>query len=162
MRKLMWLTVGFALACVIGVYVTTGNWLLLMGGISLSAGVPLFFLKKRSTTVAAVVLLGCVFGFLWLWCYHHFYLDVAKAYDGKTVNTTVTVSDYSFDTDYGIAADGKITLEDETYNIRIYLVGEGFLAPGDKVTGNIRLRMTIHGSNQPSTYHEGNGTVFLG
>lgn len=162
MRKLMWLTVGFVMACVIGVYVTSGNWLLLMAGISLAAGVPLFFLKKRSTTVAAVVLLGCVFGFFWLWGYHWFYLDTAKDYDGKTVCTTVTVSDYSFETDYGIAADGKIVLENETYNIRIYLVGEGFLAPGDKVTGDIHLRMTLHGSNQPSTYHEGNGTVFLG
>lgn len=162
MRKLMWLTVGFVIACLIGVYVTSGNWLLLMGGVCFAAGIPLFFLKRKNTTVAAVVMLGCVFGFSWLWCYHHFYLDTAKAYDGKTVNTTVTVSDYSFDTDYGIAADGKILLEDETYNIRIYLVGEGLLAPGDKVTGNIRLRMTIHGSKQPSTYHEGSGTVFLG
>lgn len=162
MRKLMWLTVGFVLACVVGVYVTTGHWLMLMGLVCLCGGIPLFFLKKKYPTIAAIVLLGCVFGFGWLWCHHRFYLDTAKAYDGKTIKTIVTVSDYSYDTDYGIAADGKITLKDKTYNIRIYLVGEGFLAPGDQIMGDVRLRMTIHGSKQPSTHHEGTGTVFLG
>lgn len=162
MRRLLWLTVGFAAACVVGVYVTAGNWLLLMGLFSVLAGIPLFFLKTKHSTQAAIALFGCLVGFLWLWGYHQLYLNTVKDYDGQTVEATVELSDYSYETSYGIAADGRIVLEGKQYQIRTYLVGTGELKPGDTVTGKLRLRMTVEGGKQAATHHQGDGIFLLG
>lgn len=162
MRKLMWLTIGFAAACVVGVYITAGNWLLLMAAVCVAAAIPLFLLKQKRSKIAAVSLVGCVVGFLWLWGYHQLYLNTAKSYDGKTTTATVEISDYSYETSYGCAADGKIRLKDKTYQIRVYLTGDEGLSPGDQVTGKIRLRMTIEGSLQSPTHHQGDGIFMLG
>lgn len=162
MRKLMWLTIGFAAACAVGVYITAGNWLLLMGAFCLAAAVPLFLLKRNYAKIAAVALLGCVVGFLWLFGYHQLYLNTAKDYDGKTITTTIEISDYSYETSYGFATDGKISLKGKTYHIRTYTAGEDTLSPGDQVSGKVRLRMTVEGSLQSATHHQSDGIFLLG
>ena len=162
MRKLMWLAIGFAIACIVGVYLVFGNWLLLLFGVALTASIPLFLLKTKNSRVTAFALLGCALGFLWLWGYHTLYLNTLKPYDGQTLYTTVEVRDYSFETSYGCAADGRITLEGKTYKVRIYLPESEAVAPGDQIEGKLRLRMTIAGGKQPATHHQGDGIFLLG
>lgn len=162
MRKLMWFTVGFVIACAVGVYLLSDTWLLLLGIICLASSVSFLFIKTKHSKIISVILLGLVIGVTWLYGYQRIRLDTVRKHDGKTVRTTIEVTDYSYPTDYGIAFDGKIRLEGKRYNIRCYLAGEKSVCPGDQVKGNIRLRMTLDGGKQDGTYHQGDGIFLLG
>ena len=159
MRILMLFTIGFAVACAIGAYLGIYPVLIAFGLVL--AGV-LLFVRYRPAKIAAVVLLGFSVGILWGFLYQAWYIDSAKAYDGQEVSASVLISDYSFTTDYGVAADGKISLEEKEFSIRVYLQSKDPLKPGDIVTGDIRLRLTTGDAIQGETYHQGDGIFLLG
>lgn len=159
MRILMWFTIGFTAACAVGAYLTASIWLSVA---CIAAAIPLFFLKSPRGKIAGVILLGLCVGSVWFWCYDTFYLQPVKQNDGQTIETTVTVTDYSYETDYGVAVDGQIILDDRTFNIRLYLEETAPLSPGDRISGKIRLRATTPDSLQGSTYHQGDGIFLLG
>lgn len=161
MRKLMLFAMGFAIACVIGVYFLSGWWLLLMAAACVAAAIPLSCIRRRTTKIAAILLIGCMIGLLWNWGYDHGYLSHARNYDGKTVQTQIEATDYCYETDFGVAADGKTTLAGKIYRVRFYLNEDTDLKPGDKVTGSFRLRYTANGGEKAPTYHQGNGTFLL-
>ncbi len=157
MRWLMWFTIGFAVACAAGVYLNIGVFLIF----ALIVAIPLFFLRTRLAKIAAVVLLGLSVGSAWLWGYDSLYLQAAKQYDGQTVTVEAVISDYSFQTDYGIAAGGDIKLDGKQFRVRIYLSDTESLSPGDTIRGDFRLRLTTPDSIQGSTYHQGDGIFLL-
>lgn len=159
MRILMWLTIGFASACAVGAYIGIQP---VVGIIALTIAAVLLFIRSTPVRIVAVVLMGFFAGVMWSFMYQSFYLDAAKSYDGKTVGASITVSDYSYDTDYGVAADGKIKLNDREYAIRFYLTSKVALKPGDIVAGDVRLRMTTNDALQGETYHQGDGIFLLG
>lgn len=158
MRKLMWFTIGFAAACVLGAYYAVGIWLAAVFAI---LGIPLFFLNKRALTISGIICLGLCIGIVWCNGYQGFYIQSASRYDGETVCTTVTVTDYSYETDYGAAVDGEILLDGKNFRLRVYLTGEQSLSPADTLTGDFRLRLTTPNSKQGSTYHQGKGIFLL-
>ncbi len=158
MRKLMWFTIGFAAACALGAYCTVGIWLAVIFAILC---IPLLFLNKQLLRIFGVICLGLSIGIAWFWGYQNLYIQPASQYDGERVCATVTVTDYSYETDYGVAADGEITLDGKDFRLRVYLTGEQALSPGDALTGSFRLRLTTPGSKQGSTYHQGEGTFLL-
>ncbi len=160
MRKLMWFSIGFTIACAMGVYLLSGLWLLALAILCGGVATIFSFLKKQKT--AAVLLLGLAVGLCWLWGYDLAYLGIPRSYDGKTVSATVEISDYSYDTVYGVAADGTIVLEDRTYKIRVYLNSFDRLVPGDVVEGEVKLRYTLDGGEKGATYHQGKGIFLLG
>lgn len=162
MRKLMWFTIGFVIACTVGVYFVADHWLLLMAGICLASSVSFLFIKTKHSRVVSVILLGLFVGCSWLWGYQRLRLDTVRKYDGETVPATIVVTDYSYPTDYGIAFDGEIELDGKTYKIRSYLAGENAVSPGDRVEGDIRLRMTVEGGKQDATHHQSDGIFLLG
>lgn len=162
MRKLLWFTIGFATACAVGAYLLLGNILLLAGGICLCFGIGGCFLKNKILRVTSAVILGLAVGLLWVWGQYAFYLNTAKEYDGETVNATIEVTDYSQSRDFSIAFNGKLSLDGKTYKIFAYTTAADALRPGDKITGNIRLRYTAAGGKQETTYHQGNGIFLLG
>ena len=159
MRKLMWFTIGFSVACALGVYLSIGVW---MAFLALILGLPLFFVKNQYAKIAAVILIGLTVGSFWLWGYNGLYLQMAKNCDGETINTQVTVTDYSYETDYGVAVDGEVLLNERTFRIRAYLSKNIPLSPGDTLHGKFRLRLTTEDSLQGPTYHEGKGIFLLG
>ena len=161
MRKLMLFGIGFALACVVGVYLVGGHWLLLIAACCLAAMIPLFCLKFRGTRIAAFLLLGCVTGLLWNWAFDSLYLANARQYDSKVVQSQVEITDYCYETDYGTAADGKIELSGKTFRVKFYLYEKVDLKPGDRVTGSFRLRYTANGGEKAPTYHQGKGIFLL-
>jgi len=162
MRRLVWLSLGLAAACATGIYLVSDGWLLWLSLFSFCGGIPLFFLKTNRSRITAVTLLGLAVGFFWLWGYQRLQLDTVRAYDGQKIGTAVEISDYSYATDYGVAADGYIKLDGNQYRIRVYLADETPLSPGDRVDGDIRLRMTVEGGKQQPTYHQGDGIFLLG
>lgn len=161
MRRLMLFTIGFALSCVVGVYLISGNWLLLLAGCAFITMIPLFCLKFRPTRIAAVILFGCAIGFLWNWNFDRQYLSEARSYDGQVVQSQIEITDYCYETDFGTAVNGKINLPGKTFRVKLYLYEESPLKPGDRVTGSFCLRYTVNGGEKAPTYHQGRGIYLL-
>ena len=69
MRKLMLFAIGFAAACAVGMYLLSGAWLLLLGLFCLVGAVAAFTIQTKPAKITAVLLLGGVIGFSWLWGY---------------------------------------------------------------------------------------------
>lgn len=161
MRRVMWFSIGFAAACVVGVYLFSGHWLLLSALLCLLFGGVLLFWKPTLTKIVGWILLGSAIAFGWLVCYDHMYLADAKTLDGQTVDLSVTIADHSYDTAYGIISDGQVTLNEKPYQVRIYLDKMQPLAPGDRVEGRFLLRYTADGGKQEATYHQGKGIFLL-
>ena len=160
MRKLMWFAIGFAAACAAGIYLLHGAWFGLIGLFCLLACIAMLFVQTKPAKIAAVSLLGCVIGFIWLWGYDAFYLSAAKANDGEDLQLTITATDYSYTTDYGIAFDGRTELNGKAYDVRCYLNTAEPIVPGDIVSGEFSLRYTAGGLRE-STYHQGKGIFLL-
>ena len=116
--------------------------------------------RKRPAKVISVILLGAALGFAWMCTYDARYLSPLKAYDGEVVSAAVTVTDYSEENYYGISADGKLCLNGKDYRIRLYVNDLTQLNPGDRINGEMELRLTTAGSAAESDYQQGLG-VFL-
>jgi len=160
MRWLVIFTVGFVVACVVGAYFTLGNWLLLLFGFCLAAGILLYICKHQSLHIVAAVMIGCAIGLLWNWGYQHFYLQDARALDGQEARIAVTATDYSYETDYGTAVDGKFTYADKSYRVKLYLSDYVTLEPGDQIESDCAFRYTAQGAKKDPTFHQGKG-IFL-
>ncbi len=162
MRKLMWFTLGFAAACAFCSYFII-SWMLPAFLVTLMLSLGFAFLSRfRSVfAVTALIALGISLGFGWFWCQDSAYLQNARRLDGTTTAATVTVTDFSYETDYGIAADGEITVEGKTYKVRFYLNEKKDLAPGTAVTGEFSFRYTALGGSQDATGHPGEGMYLL-
>ena len=154
----MWFTIGYTAACVACVYFNISLW---FGIVGLVAAAALFFLRKRPAQLGAILLLGFFVGSCWFWGYNTLYLQSARQYDGEKVRADVTASDYSFETDYGVAVDGDLRLEGKRYHVRVYLTEIDRVCPGDSISGSFRLRLTTSDSLQGATFHQGDGIFLL-
>jgi competence protein ComEC len=155
----MWIAIGFAAACAAGVWLLPVHFIIPSIFVLLVLAVLGWkFRLKRP----AVMVLGSILGLAWFLGFHHLYLIPAHAMDGTTIETSVTAVDYSYKTDYGVAVDGEFTLDGRTYKIRLYVNDSGELLPGDTITGTFNLRYTAPGGMRDSTYHAGDGILFLG
>ncbi len=158
MRVLMWFALGFAAACALSIYLRIGAWICILTAV---LAIMLFALKKPAARVAAVALIGVTVGMLWSAAYNRLYLDIAREYDGKKVRASAIVTDYSYDTDYGVAADAQTELGGKKFKLRLYYPGGAPLQPGDRIEGEFRFRMTTDDSLQGGTYHHGDGIFLL-
>ncbi len=157
----MWFALGFAGACALGAYFY-GAWLV-PGAVlcALIAALAYVLMRwKRSLRVFCVVFLGIAVGMGWFAAYDALQLAPARNADEQTLHLRISVTDYSWQTDYGTVADGKLTLDNRTYDVRVYLEDRFDLAPGDSVWGEFYLRFTAVGGDREPTFHQGNG-VFL-
>ena len=161
MRKLVWFSLGFGAACCLCAYVITGSSRVILaaavGFLTLFAAIAgrKFALFRR----IAAVLLGFAMGVGWFILYDGFYLNAAGTMDGKTANAVIRVSDYSYETAYGIGVDGTVQLEGKSYRLRAYLDLDKTLEPGDMISGQFRFRATT--PKESRTYHAGNGIFLL-
>lgn len=163
MRKLMWFSIGFAAAVLVGAYVIMGSLSAVLGiGLGLVAvGCAFLVRNNKAMRIPAVVALGCCAGFLWFWGYDHFYLQPVRQLDGVTTQAVIEVIDFSFDNDRGIAADGKAVWNGQKYRLRLYLHEDHVLKPGDLVSGTFDFRITDKGGSREPTFHRGNGIALL-
>ena len=157
----MWFSVGFAGACAVGAYLYWPQvWAVAVLALLLAALAYVLRNRKAMLRPAIAVFLGLAVGILWFLCYHEIFLDGAKQLDGQTVCLTAVATDYSYETDYGVAVDGKVCVGEREYSAKLYLPQMESLSPGDTVTGEFRLRLT-RGGLEADTYHRGNGVIFL-
>ena len=157
----MWFTIGFGAACVIGAYhFWDGFWILAVLAAALCFLTFLFRERHMLLRPITAVLLGLSLGICWFLGYDAIFMDGTKATDGKTVSLVAIATDYSYETDYGQAVEGKLTLDGKEYSALFYLNGQTALSPGDEICGSFRLRLTRDGA-QEATFHRGNGIIFL-
>lgn len=161
MRKLVWFTVGFAIACIAGAYFYSEYLLLFMLGALLLCAAGFIGMRfKRGFRVAAAVFLGMGIGLAAFMLHDTIRLAPIRALDGQTCQLSITADDYSFQTQYGCAAEGTLKHNGRDYNIRIYLNEDMELSPGDVVSGSFALRFTADGNPDTSPLYRGKG-IFL-
>lgn len=156
MRKLMWFTIGFTLACAVCAYAFS-VWLLLGIPVGLVGSFVLIRLKLRP---GVAVLLGITVGLCWFGAYRFVYLAPATNADGSDLDLTAVVIDYSTGSDYGSTVKAKVSIDNKTYRAILYLKESHELKPGDQVSGSFRLRLT-HEGLEGDTYHRGSGIFLL-
>lgn len=160
MRWLMWFAIGFTMACAAGVYLVSGWWLLLIAAFCIVSWIALLTQHTKFCKKLAHILLGCLIGFLWLWCFDKYYLQTVRQLDGQAQILQIQVTDYSRPTASGVSTEGKIQLDGKTYSVQFYINEDVALTPGDCVKGGFNLRYTGGGSEDP-TYHRGKGIFLL-
>ena len=162
MRKLLWFSLGVVLAATIGMYMLQGSLYFLASGIAalILAGIILLVKHFSWARIAAVVMLGCIIGFVWMSIFDSVYLSVSRAADGKNVSLSITLTDYTTQTDYGTVTEGIAQLNGKPYKVNVYLPNDVELKPGDVITARFALRSTLPGGEAENQYAYSKG-VFL-
>jgi len=157
----MWFAIGFGTVCVISGYYYAPKLLLLgCAGLGLIAALCFLARYKHFFRILSAIMLGCSVGCGWFLSYDALYLTGARGFDTSTCEFDIHVTDYSWNTDYGIGVDGYVKLNGKLYKTTAYLDGSGSLEPGDKIAGTFRARFTTDGKkSQPSAFR-GEG-IFL-
>ncbi|MBQ3503193.1 MAG: DNA internalization-related competence protein ComEC/Rec2 [Oscillospiraceae bacterium] len=158
MRKLMWFSLGFGLSCALWSYgLKVSIWIFLA---LLLVSIPVSRRWERLKS-GMLLALGCTAGVIWFGIFSSWYLSDAALLDGSVVQSHIQITDYSYETGYGFGADGILSLEGKSYQVRVYVNEDRKLEPGDTVTGTFRFRLTIPGSREEATYHSGKGIFLL-
>lgn len=164
MRKLMWFTIGFGMACALCAYGLPEGLLLLaaMASLFLCGVFVLVRNRWKQGRIPAVLCLGCVLGFFWFALFQNLYLVLPVSLDGQEMDGVVTASDYSYETNYGSAVDGVLEMGGKPYQVRVYLNETTEIVPGDVLQGTFRFRVTTPDGAEEATYHSGKGIFLLG
>ena len=162
MRKLLWFSLGVIFAAAIGMYTLVGSLYFLASGLAALILAVLLLLIRRYPKVkyGAVLILGCILGFLWMSIFDSVYLSVPRAADEKILSLSITITDYTTDTEYGTVTQGVAKLNNKPYKVNVYLPKEVQLKPGDVITGRFELRATLPGGKGENQYSYSKG-VFL-
>ncbi len=163
MRLLMLFTIGFCLSTGICAYVLWNDPVVcfLLAAACLCLCLSCYFMGKRPTRILAVCFLGMCLGNLWYGCYDTLRLRSARDMDQVEAQAVIYVTDYSYPTDRGVAADGETRIDSKTYKLRFYLQDTVQLKPGDRVEGRFLYRFTSSGGQEGETFHRGNGIFLL-
>lgn len=162
MRKLVWFTIGFALAVGLGAYLLSADmYFYVSGGCALILAILLVcMLRFPKVRVAAMVAFGLVAGLVWQSIYDANHLTIARGYDGMTLKLTLVATDCSELTNFGAATECRVELGGKSYSIVAYHEADTLLLPGDTLTGELLLRCTLPGCDSDSDYSRARG-VFL-
>lgn len=163
MRKLMYFVLGFAAASGACGYFLPEQYRkgILLVAILLGAVLLLLGREQAILRRIAIVLLGCGAGLAWFACYENSYLAPAMILDGQVQAVSIRAADYSYETSYGLAFDGSLTLEGRNYQVKVYLKDSEPVYPGTQLTGEFRFRVTAPDAQEESLYYQGKGIFLL-
>lgn len=164
MRRLLWFTLGFGGICLICVYFLWGRTLWFPAAICACAWILLrcIGVKWEKACSLAALFLGCCAALLWFSFFKAAYLGPVLPLDGQKVSATVTVSEYSGKSQYGDRVSGWFLWEGKPYQISLSLKKDVSLAPGDKITSEFLVRLTVPEGERESLYQSGSGLFLLG
>ena len=163
MRKLLWFTIGFGAGCglcAVLFWQRSLTALILYGFLS---GVLCFALKFRNDLfrIPLILFLGFAVSCVWFSLFRGFYLQPIQQLDGQTMPLSVTITDYSEKTDYGLSAEGFAILEGKPFHLRIFQKDDTPLTPGDVLRSDFLIRLTTPASQKESSYYQGKGLFVL-
>ena len=164
MRWLLWFTLGFGGICLICVYFLWGRTLWFPAAICGCAWILLRFIgmKWERACPLAALFLGCCAALLWFSFFKAVYLGPVLTLDGQKVSVTVIASEYSGKSQYGDRVSGWFLWEGKPYQISLSLKKGVSLAPGDEVTAEFLIRLTVPEGEKESLYQSGSGLFLLG
>ena len=164
MRRLLWFTLGFGGICLICVYFLWGRTLWFPAAICGCAWILLRFIgmKWERACPLAALFLGCCAALLWFSFFKAVYLGPVLTLDGQKVSVTVIASEYSGKSQYGDRVSGWFLWEGKPYQISLSLKKGVSLAPGDEVTAEFLIRLTVPKGEKESLYQSGSGLFLLG
>ena len=156
MRKLMYFTIGFAAASSLCACLFSEEYLLWLAVFAGLTGI--LILKYRRL---ALVLLGAAAGLCWYVGFQSRVIAPILPKDGEILPVTIRAADESYETAYGAAFAGTITIDARTWQVTAYLQDPYTLKPGETVSGPFLLRVTVPGGREESAYHQGEGIFLL-
>lgn len=163
MRRLVWLSLGFVAACACGAYLLPASYMLAIGIVFAVAALVLLFWKEDALRIPISIALGVALGAGWFFSFEMLYIRQTRPYDGEILQTVVEVTDYSRETDYGFSTEGQIRLNGKPYKICLYTEAGNSFKPGDRILGELHLRLTLgNGEDKRPSYHRGNGIFLVG
>lgn len=157
MRRLMYVALGFALACGVACYAVS----MAIGGAILAAGLLLLAMLNRNLPFLKkllLLLLGCGAGLLWFCRYDRNHLQPLDALNNTTQTVTIRASDYAEETRYGCSFPGTVTVAGQTIRVQVRLEEMQDIRPGGEVSGNFQFRTT---DAAELTYYQGDGIFLL-
>ena len=153
MRRLLWFTVGFVLACLLSVYIVPEKCLswFALGGALLLAGLAVVRLRghKRSLRktasirlrIGVVLTLGLAAGLVWCRGYEAMVLAPARVETGESRVLEAELCDYPVEAANSRRIDAWVALDGRQVKARLYLYGTlPELEPGDHIRGSFKLR----------------------
>ena len=161
MRKLMWFTVGFLIACFVGTFLEWGiSWISVF--VCAGIGMLLLFVTHwvRKVRIVAAIMLGLAVGLGWWMGYDALYLVDARELDGTSKAVMIAATDYSVQTDYGGKVEGNLMENGKTYRVVLYFDRMENLEPGDMIHTMARFTFTAQGGMQEPAYQRSDG-IFL-
>ena len=163
MRKLLWITVGFALGSGLCVTLLWQQNLLPLMIYAFLSGAVCFLLKFRNDMfrIPTAIFLGLIGALLWFTLFFGFYLQPIQSLDGQTLPLSVTITQYSRKSTYGLSTEGYGVLEGKPYRMVIYQRDETMLKPGDVLTSEFRLRLTTPEGKKDSSFYQGRGVFVI-
>lgn len=164
MRRLLWFSLGFGGICLICVYFLWGRTLWVPAAICGCSWILLrcIGLKWEKACPIAALFLGCCAALLWFSFFKAAYLGPVLTLDGQKVSVTVIASEYSGKSQYGDRVSGWFLWEGKPYQISLSLKKGVSLAPGDAVTAEFLIRLTVPEGEKESLYQSGSGLFLLG
>lgn len=166
MRILLWFTLGFAGATAGCLYLPGWEaglpwWipaaLCAAGCLLLGAG-----FWKRGCLRPGFLLVGLAAGLFFFRATQEPILETAERWDRQKGTWEITALDYGVDGQYGTSVEAEIQLEGKAYRIRFYCKGYQTIQPGDRLTGEMRLRFTTPGAQKDSDYYRSKGIFLIG
>ena len=162
MRRLMWFSIGFAAACLLGALLYE-HWLVLIAVIALIIACILAVVHKKygNCLLPLLIVLGIGIGLCWFGAYDYLFVTLPRAADGKQFNVCIEATEYSYETDYGSAVEGTVVFNDKSYAVKAYIHTKEPIAPGDTISGRFRFRLTTDGGMENPTTHRTEGIFLL-
>ena len=160
MRKLIWVALGFGLACAICAYLLIPK-VLILPAVLLSAILLAVSRNRIWVRKAGLLLMGFGLGLSWSVQFHQRILEPIYELDGIAREVQIRCVDYGENTDYGIRTEGRMRIEDHTYSVQIYLNEDTAVEPGTLLSGPFLFKITAPGGMKESVYFQGEGIYLL-
>ncbi len=160
MRKLTWFALGFGAASAFCAYWAAPGFLTIP---AVLAALLCGFLSRERHYLkgAALLLLGVFAGIFWFSRFEDRRLEPLFQMDGVTQEASIRFHSYGEETDYGLRAEGRVTLAEHSYPVMVYLDEAETIEPGNILSGPFRFQVTAPGGQKTSSYYQGEGIFLL-
>lgn len=141
MRRLMYVSLGFGVACGLRIYIEE-SWMQYAAANVVILLLCLVDRKQAFWKKLLLSFLGCVMGFFWFSQFQSRYLEPILPLDEQTATLTIRASDFGVENRGFTFVDGTVNLDGKTYLVHTRLKGSVAAEPGSTFQGNYRIHVS--------------------